>query len=143
MEDKIMKVLHLRSADVNKTSLYDIEDFIVEAKRPSADDLDKGAIAINYSSEDELIMIRNSKDEIVAFVSEKSFNDLVDIMVKLSASFDLRIENIKDYTIKEKAEEIVSPITKNIEYVTADAISYLNDKIDDISLPDVLSGGDY
>lgn len=143
MDNKI-KVLHLRSDAVNKISLYDIEDFIVEAKRPSADDLDEGAIAINYSPEDELIMIKNSDGEIVAFVSEKSFNDLVDIMVNLSVSFDLRIENIKEYTIKEKAEEVLSPTIKQIEYVTADAIRYLNDKVNNIkNFPNIIDGGDY
>lgn len=150
MDTKKFKVVHFRTEDTNNVDLYDVENYAVEGKRPEPEDVEYGELIINYSSDDEMLMIKNNKsskggeedkDEIVAFINEKYFNDNIGILMNALVNLDSKIDTVRDYHIERKVDELVMPVTTNIEKVTARALSYLNDRI--TPLGDVIYGGEY
>ena len=101
-------LLHVKSNVVEKTRQYGIDDFLVTPKKPV--DLMYGEIAVNYGKGVEALTIKNSEDNVVAFVNENDFYEAGEITAAALA------------TEKKEREEA--------EFVTADALNYLNDKID-------------
>ena len=101
-------LLHVKSNQAVKTKQYGIDDFLVTPKKPV--DLMYGEIAVNYGKGVEALTIKNSEDNVVAFVNENDFYEAGEITAAALA------------TEKKEREEA--------EFVTADALNYLNDKID-------------
>lgn len=101
-------LLHVKSKQAVKTKQYGIDDFLVTPKKPV--DLMYGEIAVNYGKGVEALTIKNSEDNVVAFVNENDFYEAGEITAAALA------------TEKKEREEA--------EFVTADALNYLNDKID-------------
>ena len=101
-------LLHVKSNVVEKTRQYGIDNFLVTPKKPV--DLMYGEIAVNYGKGVEALTIKNSEDNVVAFVNENDFYEAGEITAAALA------------TEKKEREEA--------EFVTADALNYLNDKID-------------
>lgn len=141
MAENKYTILHLRSSGVTGVDLYDVENYTYEGNRPEPDSLEYGELAVNYNSEDEVLMIKNDEGEIVAFINEKKFNNSIDSLVKAIISLDYKVDKVRDYDIESKIDEIVMPITTTIEDVTAEALVNLNNKID--NLINTIDGGSY
>ena len=65
------------------------------AKRPTAENLIEGEIAVNYLKGHETLTIKNTEDEIVAFVNENDFNEAQEIVaLGLAQEKDERVNDI-------------------------------------------------
>lgn len=67
---KNWKLIHIKSKQRGEDGL--------SPKLPTCEQLEYGELAINYGEDIETIAIRNEKDEIVKFISEKKVQELVD-----------------------------------------------------------------
>ena len=67
---KNWKLIHIKSKQRGEDGL--------SPKLPTCEQLEYGELAINYGEDVETIAIRNEKDEIVKFISEKKVQELVD-----------------------------------------------------------------
>ena len=80
-------LLHVKSNVAEKTKQYGIEDFLVTPKKPvdsttgkaTDDTLLYGEIAVNYGKGVESLTIRNTEDNVVAFVNENDFYEAGEI----------------------------------------------------------------
>lgn len=80
-------LLHVKSNVAEKTKQYGIEDFLVTPKKPvdsttgkaTDDTLLYGEIAVNYGKGVESLTIRNTEDDVVAFVNENDFYEAGEI----------------------------------------------------------------
>ena len=74
-------LLHVKSNVAETTKQYGINDFLVTPKKPvdpttgkaTNDTLLYGEIAVNYGKGVEALTIRNTEDNVVAFVNENDF----------------------------------------------------------------------
>ena len=67
---KNWKLIHIKSKQRGGDDL--------SPKLPTCEQLEYGELAINYGKDIETLAIRNEKDEIVKFISEKKVNEIVD-----------------------------------------------------------------
>ena len=73
-------LLHVKSNVVETAEQYGIQDFLVTPKKPNAEDMLFGEIAINYGKGGETLAIKNSNGEIITFVNENDFNEASEII---------------------------------------------------------------
>ena len=103
-------LLHVKSNVAEKTKQYGINDFLVTPKKPV--DLLYGEIAVNYGKGVEALTIRNTEDNVVAFVNENDFHEAGEIAA--------------DGLATEKLER-------------EEAFNYLNNKIDTSAVSEMVS----
>ena len=111
-------LLHVKSNVAEKARQYGIDDFLVTPKKPvdpttgkaTDDTLLYGEIAVNYGKGVEALTIRNTDDDVVVFVNENDFYEAGEITAAALA------------TEKKEREEA--------EFVTSNALTYLDNKID-------------
>lgn len=89
------------------------------AKRPTADKLVEGEIAVNYLKGHETLMIKNTEDEIVGFVNENELYETQEIIAK-------GLGKLKN-EMKEFDEGI-----EDLELVTSAALNDLNSRINGV-----------
>ena len=104
------------------------------AKRPTAENLIEGEIAVNYLKGHETLTIKNTEDEIVGFVNENEFNQAQEIVASALAqekqerisdiaSIESQVGNVEGVT-----DEIQSDI-EELEHAVSAALNDLNDRI--------------
>ncbi len=111
-------LLHVKSNVAEKATQYGINNFLVTPKKPvdpttgkaTDDTLLYGEIAVNYGKGVEALTIRNTDDDVVVFVNENDFYEAGEITAAALA------------TEKKEREEA--------EFVTSNALTYLDNKID-------------
>ena len=111
-------LLHVKSNVAEKARQYGIDNFLVTPKKPvdpttgkaTDDTLLYGEIAVNYGKGVEALTIRNTDDDVVVFVNENDFYEAGEITAAALA------------TEKKEREEA--------EFVTSNALTYLDNKID-------------
>ena len=100
------------------------------AKRPTADKLINGEIAVNYLKGHETLTIKNTEDEIVGFVNENEFYDAQEIIA--GAMTQEKEERIADISRLEgkfgDVEEIQNDVAE-LEYVVSSSLNDLNSRI--------------
>ncbi len=102
------------------------------AKRPTAQNLIDGEIAVNYKKGHETLTIKNDADEIVGFVNENDFNQAQQIVaLGLGQEKNERIEDISriDQSISEMNEKI-----ENIGSDIEERVDVLRNDVDDMEL---------
>ena len=116
------------------------------AKRPTADNLVEGEIAVNYLKGHETLTIKNTEDEIVAFVNENDFNEAQQIVAlglaeeKDERMSDIaRLERVIDEDIDHKIEELKEEVddkfdtfdrsVERIELAVSSSLNDLNSRI--------------
>ena len=113
-------LLHVKSNVAETTKQYGINDFLVTPKKPvdpttgkaTNDTLLYGEIAVNYGKGVEALTIRNTEDNVVAFVNENDFHEAGEIAA--------------DGLATEKLER-------------EEAFNYLNNKIDTSAVSEMVS----
>jgi hypothetical protein len=102
------------------------------AKRPTADKLINGEIAVNYLKGHETLTIKNTEEEIVGFVNENEFYDAQEIIA--GAMMQEKEERIADISRLEgkfgDIEEIQNDIAE-LEYVVSSSLNDLNSRINE------------
>ena len=100
------------------------------AKRPTADKLINGEIAVNYLKGHETLTIKNTEDEIVGFVNENEFYDAQEIIA--GAMTQEKEERTADISRLEgkfgDVEEIQNDVAE-LEYVVSSSLNDLNSRI--------------
>ena len=117
-------VLHVKSNVAETTTQYGIDDFLVTPKKPvdsstgkaTDDTLLYGEIAVNYGKGVEALTIRNTEDNVVAFVNENDFHEANEIAA--------------DGLATEKLEREEADATEKMERVEAD--ESLRDDLDEM-----------
>ena len=102
-------LLHVKSNVAETTKQYGINDFLVTPKKPV--DLLYGEIAVNYGKGVEALTIRNTEDNVVAFVNENDFHEAGEIAADGLATEKLEREeafNYLDNKIASAVSEMVS-----------------------------------
>ena len=104
------------------------------AKRPTADSLILGEIAVNYKKGHETLSIKNSEDEIVGFVNENDFKQAQEIVAKgLAQEKNDRIESYSRFdSVMNELRSAVEENTKDLddmELVISSSLNDLNDRI--------------
>ena len=131
-------LLHVKSNVAEKAKQYGIDDFLITPKKPvdsetgkaTDDTLLYGEIAVNYGKGVEALTIRNTEDNVVAFVNENDFYEAGEIAAAGLATEKLEREEA-DATEKLEREEA--------EFVAADAFDYLDKKIDNSAVSEMVS----
>lgn len=103
------------------------------AKRPTADKLVDGEIAVNYKKGHETLTIKNDQGEIVGFVNENDFNQAQEI-VALGLNEE-KNQRERDVAILEQKVGNVENIQNELEemdLVTSAALNDLNDRLVDL-----------
>lgn len=102
------------------------------AKRPTADKLINGEIAVNYLKGHETLTIKNTEEEIVGFVNENEFYDAQEIIA--GAMMQEKEERIADISRLEgkfgDVEEIQNDVAE-LEYVVSSSLNDLNSRINE------------
>ena len=104
------------------------------AKRPTADKLVEGEIAVNYLKGHETLMIKNTEDEIVGFVNENELYETQEIIAKglgkLKEESSSNFSNLEERVtnVENKMEEFDEGI-EDMELVTSAALNDLNSRI--------------
>ena len=102
------------------------------AKRPTAQNLIDGEIAVNYKKGHETLTIKNDADEIVGFVNENDFNQAQQIVaLGLGQEKNERIEDIS------RIDQSISEINEKIENIGSDIeerVDVLRNDVDDMEL---------
>ena len=88
-------LLHVKSNVAETTKQYGINDFLVTPKKPV--DLLYGEIAVNYGKGVEALTIRNTEDNVVAFVNENDFHEAGEIAADGLATEKLEREEAFNY----------------------------------------------
>ena len=81
-------LLHVKSNVVETAEQYGIQDFLVTPKKPNAEDMLFGEIAVNYGKGGETLAIKNSNDEIITFVNENDFHEATEIISETFSYLD-------------------------------------------------------
>ena len=93
------------------------------AKRPTADKLVEGEIAVNYLKGHETLTIKNTENEIVGFVNENEFNQSQEIVaLGLAQEKNERMEDIArlENTISEVVGDKVDELRQDFEDFVSD-----------------------
>ena len=144
-------LLHVKSNVAEKATQYGIDNFLVTPKKPvdpttgkaTDDTLLYGEIAVNYGKGVEALIIRNQENNVVAFVNENDFYEAGKIAAEGLATEKMeREESIaaeavaRDQAIAAEAVEREQAIAaeklarEESEFVTSNALTYLDTKID-------------
>ena len=107
------------------------------AKRPTADKLVEGEIAVNYLKGHETLTIKNTEDEIVGFVNENEFNEAQEIIANaISKERDDRISSLSSLDGKvtkvEKETETFGKDIEELEFAISSSLNDLNDRLDNV-----------
>ena len=98
-------LLHVKSNVAETAKQYGIDDFLVTPKKPvnpttgkaTDDTLLYGEIAVNYGKGVEALTIRNTEDNVVAFVNENDFHEAGEIAADGLATEKLEREEAFNY----------------------------------------------
>ena len=157
-------LLHVKSNVAETARQYGIDDFLVTPKKPvdsntgkaTDDTLMYGEIAVNYGKGVEALTIRNTEDDVIAFVNENDFNEAGEIAAaglateKTEREAADAIEKFERETADttEKTERIEADANEKREREEADAtektareeaFNQLNDKIDNLEVGGMVS----
>jgi hypothetical protein len=103
------------------------------AKRPTAENLIEGEIAVNYLKGHETLTIKNTEDEIVAFVNENDFNEAQEIVaLGLAQEKDERVSDIA--RLESKISEEIGDKLGELESKFNTDIENINETITDMEL---------
>ena len=107
------------------------------AKRPTADKLVEGEIAVNYLKGHETLTIKNTEDEIVGFVNENEFNEAQEIIANaISKERDDRISSLSSLDGKvtkvEKEMETFGEDIEKVEFAISSSLNDLNDRLGNV-----------
>ena len=124
-------LLHVKSNVVETAEQYGIQDFLVTPKKPNAEDMLFGEIAVNYGKGGETLAIKNSNGEIITFVNENDFNEASEIISetfsylenkKIDTSDAISKINLITYdeikTLREQSKLKPGQFYRIIDYVT-------------------------
>ena len=155
-------LLHVKSNVAEEAKQYGIDKFLVTPKKPvdpttgkaTDDTLLYGEIAVNYGKGVEALIIRNTEDNVVAFINENDFYEAGKITAAALATEKMEREETvaaeavardqaiaaealaRDQAIAAEAVEREQAIAaeklarEQAEFVTSNALTYLDKKID-------------
>ena len=104
------------------------------AKRPAANNIIEGELAINYLKGHELIAIKNTSNEIVSFVNENEFNEAQEIIAEgLGAEQNARVKAVSEESTARMAADAEEKAKREeadnvLDYVSGYAIAELETK---------------
>ena len=109
------------------------------AKRPTADKLVEGEIAVNYLKGHETLTIKNTKDEIVGFVNENEFNQAQEIIAgAIAQEKEERLSSISSLEQKfSDVDDVTDDLRDEIDGMKNELqedIDTLKDDVDDMEL---------
>ena len=143
MADRI-HLLHVKSNVAEKAKQYGIDDFLVTPKNPvdsttgkaTDDTLLYGEIAVNYGKGVEALTIRNTEDNVVAFVNENDFYEAGKIASDALATEKMEREEAIAAEAVAREQADISEANERAQAINAEAsareqaFNYLDTKID-------------
>lgn len=142
MAQNFEHISHIKNSDIQEnvdfyglTPTEDVDSSPIKlniAKRPTADKLVEGEIAVNYKKGHETLMIKNKEDEIVGFINENDFNQAQEVIADAFSDIKVQINNVNG-GINDLEERISTNenALNEVELVTASAFNDLNNRMED------------
>ena len=133
-------LLHVKSKVAEEAKQYGIDKFLVTPKKPvdpttgkaTDDTLLYGEIAVNYGKGVEALIIRNTENNVVAFVNENDFYEAGKIAAEGLATEKMEREEsvAAEAVARDQAIAAEKLAREQAEFVTSNALTYLDNKID-------------
>lgn len=142
MAQNFEHISHIKNSDIQEnvdfyglTPTEDVDSSPIKlniAKRPTADKLVEGEIAVNYKKGHETLMIKNKEGEIVGFINENDFNQAQEVIADAFSDIKVQINNVNG-GINDLEERISTNenALNEVELVTASAFNDLNNRMED------------
>lgn len=142
MAQNFEHISHIKNSEIQEnvdfyglTPTEDVDSSPIKlniAKRPTADKLVEGEIAVNYKKGHETLMIKNKEGEIVGFINENDFNQAQEVIADAFSDIKVQINNVNG-GINDLEERISTNenALNEVELVTASAFNDLNNRMED------------